>query len=360
MKYSEGKCPKCGKVMLVPEDLNKLTCMYCGKEIEVGDMLPVSGAAIEQNQSAHSAAGHDNDDISEVMNSHKFTQMEEELQKLWESKDINAVQKAEILLETDSMNYTANYIMAFHLLPDMLLKNKSLMNQFKRNLYESAMQEYMDSIRPSMEYLQRACDSKSSDTEEILKECAKYCVKTVKEDMLNSSGDKIKPAILDNFKLILAVFTIPMILELKFPISESFADALIEAWRNEFPKSAVLKGTYEQINNGFKRKGFCFITTAVCESLDKTDDCYELNMFRRFRDGYLADQKEGQELIQEYYRKAPFIVGNINLMENSDSIYQNIWKEYLQDCLTFIESGQNEKCKNTYTAMFHELERRYS
>lgn len=34
----------------------------------------------------------------------------------------------------------------------------------------------------------------------------------------------------------------------------------------------------------------CFITTAVCDSFNKLDDCYELTMFRDFRDNWLKKQ----------------------------------------------------------------------
>ena len=43
-----------------------------------------------------------------------------------------------------------------------------------------------------------------------------------------------------------------------------------------------------------KPKKGCFITSAVCESFGKPDDCYELTMFRSFRDNYLAKEQDGE------------------------------------------------------------------
>jgi hypothetical protein len=58
--------------------------------------------------------------------------------------------------------------------------------------------------------------------------------------------------------------------------------------------------------------GGCFITTAVCEMFDKPDDCYELTMFRNFRDEYLKKQSDGEMLIVECYQIAPIIVSRID------------------------------------------------
>lgn len=41
-----------------------------------------------------------------------------------------------------------------------------------------------------------------------------------------------------------------------------------------------------KLNSGSSSSG-CYITTAACSSFKKSDDCYELNMFRRFRDNWL-------------------------------------------------------------------------
>ena len=81
----------------------------------------------------------------------------------------------------------------------------------------------------------------------------------------------------------------------------------------------------------------CFITTAVCDSFGKPDNCYELTSFRKFRDGWLSRQTDGRALIAEYYEIAPRIVRHINSMGNAKEIYRSIWDNYLQPCLTYIE-----------------------
>lgn len=103
----------------------------------------------------------------------------------------------------------------------------------------------------------------------------------------------------------------------------------------------------------------CFVTTAVCDSFGKADDCYELTAFRKFRDGWLSVQPDGKSLIAEYYAIAPRIVANINRLADAKEIYKSIWQKYLAPCLRFIERGDNISCKNKYVDMIRELKKIY-
>lgn len=103
----------------------------------------------------------------------------------------------------------------------------------------------------------------------------------------------------------------------------------------------------------------CFITTAVCDSFGKADDCYELTAFRNFRDKWLVNQSDGKNLIAEYYEVAPKIVEKINSLSNAAEIYKNIWNDYLSDCLKFIEVGDNLNCKKIYVNMVNALKEKF-
>lgn len=103
----------------------------------------------------------------------------------------------------------------------------------------------------------------------------------------------------------------------------------------------------------------CFITSAVCDSFGKSDDCYELIMFRQFRDTWLRSQEDGESLIKEYYDIAPLIVSNINLLDNAKEVYNNIWSEYLKPCLFDLEMGDKISCKNRYVKMVMDLKEKY-
>jgi hypothetical protein len=52
----------------------------------------------------------------------------------------------------------------------------------------------------------------------------------------------------------------------------------------------------------------CFITSACCEVLGLTDDCFELVTLRRYRDRLLAATPAGRAAIARYYRLAPAIL----------------------------------------------------
>ena len=108
-----------------------------------------------------------------------------------------------------------------------------------------------------------------------------------------------------------------------------------------------------------KQKDGCFITTAVCYNLGKADDCYELTVFRNFRDNWLAKQINGNNLIKQYYLIAPVIVANINKLVNAVEIYNNIWNNYLQPCLKLIEQGKLTECRDKYVEMVNNLKLKY-
>lgn len=107
------------------------------------------------------------------------------------------------------------------------------------------------------------------------------------------------------------------------------------------------------------RGDLCFITTAVCGSFGKSDDCYELTAFRNFRDGWLRQQSDGEFLIAQYYQIAPTIVEHINLLPDAKEIYHCIWDKYLKSCLDCLKKAQYQRCKQIYIEMVESLEKTY-
>lgn len=111
--------------------------------------------------------------------------------------------------------------------------------------------------------------------------------------------------------------------------------------------------------SGGGRGGGCYITTAVCINNDKSDDCYELQAFREFRDKWLTNQIGGKKLINRYYFLAPKIVKLIDSSNDKNEIYNWINKEYLKPCLEHLENKEFDLCKNKYTQMVLDLAKRY-
>ena len=118
-------------------------------------------------------------------------------------------------------------------------------------------------------------------------------------------------------------------------------------------------GTKELNELNGKPSESCFITTAVCKSLGKLDNCFELNTLRNFRDNWLKKQPDGESLVKEYYSIAPTIVDNINLQENSKIIYFHIWSNYIIKCLELIKTHDYSGCKKQYISMVSELKSLY-
>ena len=125
------------------------------------------------------------------------------------------------------------------------------------------------------------------------------------------------------------------------------------------PKYKSALSTYEGIRDGCTRGMFCYSTTAVCRSLDKPDDCYELTALRQYRDEYLLSFESGKSLVEEYYNIAPTIVKRINRQKNAGEVYRGIWDRYLSPCIRLIEEDKKEECREVYSQMVRKLEKEY-
>ena len=109
----------------------------------------------------------------------------------------------------------------------------------------------------------------------------------------------------------LVIFVFPAILEYSAKWCKPCVEAIVNKWNETFTEVKLSYGTYEDIKSGFKTK-LCYITTAVCDSLNKPDNCLELNLLRDYRDNILISEEGGADLIDEYYDIAPTIVKRIN------------------------------------------------
>jgi hypothetical protein len=247
-------------------------------------------------------------------------------------------------------------------LSSILLQYKDLMTKFKKDLYQDAFMSYLLDTKTNFSAIESECDLKPEEQQRIVNEYADEFVKDIMQDLGIDESKKMNSAQtkeLDNYKMTMALFTIPMIGEQRLNISDSLIDALIERWTQEFPKMKFYKGNYDELKDGFKKKGFCYITTAVCKTLDKSDDCYELTMFRQFRDSFLLQEEDGARIVSEYYELAPEIVNRINQQDNKQDIYEEIWKGHLATCLQNIEDGSNQLCKENYIKMVKNLQKQY-
>lgn len=101
--------------------------------------------------------------------------------------------------------------------------------------------------------------------------------------------------------------------------------------------------------------GPCFLTTATCLALGKEDDCEELIAFKRYRDEHLIYDKDGANLIREYYRIAPFILQSIDKQMSPNMIFQKLYDEYIVVVYEYLKRKDYVNAKATYISMVENL-----
>ncbi|XCP83661.1 CFI-box-CTERM domain-containing protein [Roseburia hominis] len=237
---------------------------------------------------------------------------------------------------------------------DMILP---LSGEFKKKTYEQIFRDQYEKYRPLMEKIARMCEE-AEDQKQSVEEVAFVIPGRMREILEKERTKRRRDTVLMKYNLGMVTFVIPIFRYGRVPVMELVVDRMIELWNDNDSDMDIGKSTFEEIQGGFKSHP-CYITTAVCESLGKPDDCYELNLLREYRDGYLAGSKDGYRVIHEYYNVAPTIVKRISRMEHADEIYRKIWEEYLSRCVELIEEGRKMECQKVYTDMVYELEEKY-
>ncbi len=114
---------------------------------------------------------------------------------------------------------------------------------------------------------------------------------------------------------------------------------------------------YRDSGNG--NNSSCFLTSACVEYLGKPDDCEELQTLRKFRDEKLKFMEGGEELIQEYYRVAPTIVGKIDASPDKASYYDYIYG-CITKCMERIQANDDAEALNLYKNMVVALQTKFS
>ena len=227
---------------------------------------------------------------------------------------------------------SSNYTIAFAGMPALLDEQEHVMENFTFERYPDSFKRYCNKHKATLKavedgYLQVI------DKEQFLTNMAEELANSAEKRIAEEEKKNAKEKLAANLNMCLVIYTLPAVLEMNKAPANLFSKKILEAWK-----------AFKQINSGFKRK-FCYITTAVCRTFGKPDDCYELNLFRNYRDHYLMEQENGEAIVYEYYDLAPTIVKHIDQRKDAKDIYRNIWDTYLSPCLGMIERGENEACK---------------
>jgi hypothetical protein len=220
--------------------------------------------------------------------------------------------------------------------------------------YPQSFSDYYTEICESFNNFENAYKLYKSDKKELVLNYAEaFCMK-IKENTGKTDFDLLKGSELEGVICLYVAFAVPSILKFGTEYKDTLADAFLQTWNCEHKKRKIGKSTFEDINRGFKLK-LCFITTAVCSTLCRPDDCSELQSFRKFRDDYLLKQPDGKEQVREYYLIAPLIVNAIDASPEKDHIYYSIWDNYLSKCLVMYEQHNYKRCQSIYTEMVNIL-----
>lgn len=227
--------------------------------------------------------------------------------------------------------------------------------EFHKSSYEKYMESLKSTYADLLEAAAEVCDSTEDGTERIAALIPEYVCSEL--DKIDSKRKRELKAL--DHKMNMVSYFVPLLGEIPSPRAKDLTERMVELWNEKMPEYKIGHSTYESIRGGFKKGIFCYITTAVCRSMDKPDDCYELNTLREYRDGYLAGTEEGRRIVEEYYNIAPTIVKRIDRQKNADDIYMKIWETYLNPCIHLIEKDRNEECKELYISMVRSLEKEY-
>ena len=231
----------------------------------------------------------------------------------------------------------------------------TMVYEFHKTTYEQYMESLKERYAGLLQETARACDESENSMEAVAGCIPEYVFKELQKE---PSKRKRNMKALDH-KMNMVSFFVPLMGEMPSENVKAITGRMVEIWNTKMPEHKIGHSDYDGIRSGFRKGVFCYITTAVCESLNKPDDCYELTTLRKYRDTYLMESEEGREIVKEYYNIAPTIVKRIGRRENADEIYHGIWDSYLEPCIRLIETDKKEECRDLYITMVRTLEKEY-
>ncbi len=292
------KCPNCGKEIQVPADLEQFSCLYCGAKHRMAELLPPTQPADEADRAYAEA----------------------------------------------------------HLL-DCVRDFPNWFRQFNRKKYEPSFRAHAEAIRPCYEAMDRWVCAQPARREALLSDFADSFLRQWENLQRSRRSGRKRMEFSD--KLTLAWYTVPAIRGFGLSVSEDYPRLLRDKFNARYPDNRFELGTFEEIRGGFRKHGFCFVTTAVCEAEGKPDDCAELTAFRAFRDGWLSETEQGRRMIAEYYELAPAVVAAMRYGDDEAARCAELRRDWLAPCYGDLRRGDYAACRDRYAAMLRSLKGRY-
>ena len=306
------KCPHCKEEMQAPAGRESILCMFCGERIDM------TAAGIKEAENNGPAA--DNADAGKCYENLNFI-----------------LEHAGAACKEYSAKVKAFRKDSYHELFERYKEENYAFYTAVKLVLDYASEESLDGI-----YHQIAgafIREQEAALEQVKKKNEKFTVQMDKN-------------------MFMAVYVLPSIKEIGGKKADELAEAICKEWGESFKDSNIIASDYDSIVQGFKRK-LCYVTTAVCQNLNKGEDCEALRLIKEFRDVYLSEAEGGPEMIEEYYDIAPTLVKRIAKDAEAQAKYVWLWNTYLAPCVEYIKSGRMEPCKETYCHMMEELKREY-
>lgn len=103
--------------------------------------------------------------------------------------------------------------------------------------------------------------------------------------------------------------------------------------------------------------GGCFLTTASCEAMGLSDDCWVLETAREFRDKFMSETPERAAEIQSYYEDAPKIVESVNAKSDAKKIWKRLFWQFIIPFVQLVRVGKLEEAHAKYQLMIKQAQR---
>ena len=242
-------------------------------------------------------------------------------------------------------------------LKEILVETGDLSQGYSKSQYESSFHSFTNRYKDVFSEIENSY-KEALDKEAFATNLAEEFLLEVEGILSALDKKRAKEKLLLDYNFTTVIYIFPGFMQENQESGQMVAEEIAKAWKRHFPTTNLGVSSFEDINAGFKHH-FCYITTAVCDSLGKPDDCYELTLLRNYRDQYLLSTEEGTNIVKQYYDVAPSIVKHINKAQNHHEIYAKIWKQYLKSCIMMIEQGKEQDCQKLYSNMVYDLKEKY-
>ena len=101
----------------------------------------------------------------------------------------------------------------------------------------------------------------------------------------------------------------------------------------------------------------CYISTACVKSKGFGDDCFELEILRKYRDRLVCQDNKVKQIVEGYYKTAPKIVTAIDRISDKGTVYNYIYDELVVKSISFLIDEEYEKAILQYERVFEFLKK---